>query len=817
MKAGLGGSEGRRMMECIVFGRRPWMASRLVMVLAVVLAIDALTIGPVSARSPVRTPLHPAPSAATAPAAPLAPAPAVPLDATATPPPAVDPTAIQTVPAAAVAATAATPTLATIFGAVPVPVQPQDPRLAQVFAIFDSGCAQCHQAGKLSGPGAAGGVANILDLAALAREPHLIRRGEPDASRLYQVMLDRHHPLDLGSDLNWPGADEIARVRTWIEEIPLDTACEKSAKISADDVAKAIDAAVVAAGEAAAQELRFVTLTHLANACTPRLEMEAYRQGVAKLLNSLSWGAQPIAPVAIDEAKTVLAFKLSDIGWVDEHWNALARAEPKAFALDLAGQIKAPGANTRPIRGDWLAHAAAQPPYYGELLGLPPTLDETARLLGISRHNDANSHGIRAAIRTSSLTRGPRVIERHQADTRRMWMVYDFADSVGEHDVFERPLGGVKGAPEKSQFRADAVRVMFGLPNGFLGYGLFEPDGHRIEQLPQRLETDPAHSAGVTVAGSSCLSCHTAGLKPFSDAMRNHVTSEKFTGPREVKDQTLALYETANEWARVLDEDGYRYRRALIQAGIDPDLTVHGLEPIAALAKRYDQGVDLASAAAEAAMTPEAFDKALSQAQLTDRALALRLREGLLSRAEINSVLAAINAKVPTDQPGIPTIAGAGLKLALWTDSALYKPGDLMTVYARPSAPCHLTLISVNTAGKATVLFPSEFDPDNLVRPDAPLTLPGDKAHYQFRLKETGAESIIAQCQTVQKFPTGIEPDYDHQRFTVLGSYENFLRTSYGLEGEAARTRKAKPAGAKDAKDAKDEQTARSAVRIIVR
>ncbi len=706
---------------------------------------------------------------------------------------------------------------------------PQDPRLAQVFAIFDGACAQCHQTGKITGAGPAGGLANILELATIAEEPHLVRRGEPDASRLYQVVLDRHLPLELGADVaaKWPGADDVARLRTWIEELPAAPVCD-GPKITAGDVAKAIDAAVERAGEAAAQELRFVSLAHLANACASPALLDGYRQGVAKLLNSLSWGAQPMALTAIDDAKTLFAFKLSDIGWVDEHWSALARAEPKAFALDLSGQIKGPGANARPIRGDWLASTAAQPAFYAELLGLPPTLDDTSRLLGISRVNDpAGPHGLRAGLKTSTVTRGPRVIERHQVDTRRMWLAYDFADGLGEHDIFERPLGGVKGASDKAQFRADNVRLMFGLPNGFLAYGLFEPDGHRIDQLPQRLELSPSQTAGTTLTGQSCISCHAAGPKPFTDTMRAHVTSEKFSGTREVRDQSLAIYETVNEWTRILDEDSYRFRRAQIQAGIDPDLTVDGFEPTSALAYRYGRAVDLATVAGEAALTLAALDARLSTLVLADRALVPRLREGLLTRTEANVVLGALQAKGGAD-PLAPVAASttAGLKLALWTDAAVYRPGDLMTVYAQPSAPCHLTLISVNGAGKATVLFPSEFDPDNFVRPETPLTLPSAKAPYQFRLKELGAETLVAQCQTATKLQSGVEPDYERQRFTSLGSYENFLRTSYGLEGDPAKQRGSKLVKStqgkesKDPKDGKDpmaQQTARSAVRIVVR
>jgi mono/diheme cytochrome c family protein len=776
---------------------------------------------PASARPPIRTEKQPAvqptpPAVATPadipPASPAAEMPAGSTDSTAASPPAL---AQEPAPTTITAPAAPAPSIA----------PPEDPRFAQVFAVFDANCAQCHQTGKLTQPGPSGALASILDLPQLARQSHLVRPGQPDASLLYQVLLDRHRPLELASDLKWPGADDIARVRTWIAELPAQTAaCTQKMPITTDDIAAVVDAAVTAAGEAAARELRFITLAHLANACATPAEMEGYRQAITKVLNSLSWGAQPVAPIALDEAKTVLSFKLSDIGWVEEHWNALARAEPKAIATDLAAKLKAPAANARPIRGDWLAYAATRPPFYAELLGLPPTLDETARLLGINRSKDsADGRGMRAGLRASTITRGPRVVERHQADTRRFWLAHDFADGLGEHDIFERPLGGVRGAPEKGQFRDDGQRLIFSLPNGFFAFALYESDGHRIDQLPQRLELDPSRSAGATLAAQSCLSCHTAGLKPFTDQMRSHLGSDKFVGPREVKDHALTLYDTQNDWVRVLDEDGYRYRRAMIQAGIDPDLTIGGIELTTALGNRYTRNVDLKLAAAELGVLPDALDARLADTAFASRSLGHRLRQGLLSRTDANRLLLALNVPpATTPDPKSQTIApaGASIALALWTGQTVYKTGELLTVYAQPSAACYLTLISVNAAGKATVLFPSEFDPDNLVRPDAPFALPGDKAHYQFRLKDPGTETVVARCQTQAKFPAGVEPDYERQRFTVLGSYDNFLRTSYSLDTDAARQRAAAKAPAKDAKPAagqQSESTARAAVSITIK
>ncbi len=715
-----------------------------------------------------------------------------------------------------------------------VPPPPEDPRLAQVYAIVDGACVQCHQSGKLTRPYPGGGLANILDLERIAREPQLVRRGEPDASRLYQVLLDRHRPVEIGPEAAWPDAEGVLRVRTWIEELP--QAARECPLIGDADIARTIDDTVRAAGETEGRDLRFISLVPLANACASPSNLEAYRQGVSRLLNSLSWGARPINPAAVGPANALIVFKLSDIGWIDEHWTALARAEPPGLARDLSGLVTAPGANSRPIRGDWLAWAASQPPFYAELLGLPPTLDDTYRLLGIRSDNDpATLRNARAAVKASAITRGPRVIERRSAESRTLWTAFDMFDLFGDREPLERPLGGVSGVPEPYQFRADGKRAMFTLPNGFLAFMLTAPDGRRIDQLAPRLDVDAAHVIGTSNAGLACLGCHSAGPKPFLDAVRPHVGGEKFAGPREIKEMTLSIYPPNSEWVRILDDDGYRYRRATIQAGIDPDLSIDGLDPLVALARRYLLPVDIEGAAAEADLSPDDFGKALDAAALPDATLAPRLRQGTLLRSQVNDVLARIKPAATQPQPGMvaaqPPPAETGLGLALWTDRPSYKAGDLVTIFPKASSACHLTLISLNGTGKATVLYPNEFDPDNLIQPGEPVRVPAPAAQYQFRFKDKGRETVIGTCQLLAETLPGIETDYERQRFTSLGSYENFIRSSFALDAEGRRAQATPPAekprqsrlaAAKEAKsdavkpEGKTEETARAAVRLVI-
>jgi hypothetical protein len=129
-----------------------------------------------------------------------------------------------------------------------------------------------------------------------------------------------------------------------------------------------------------------------------------------------------------------------------------------------------------------------------------------------------------------------------------------------------------------------------------------------------------------------------------------------------------------------------------------------------------------------------------------------------------------------------------GLDLVLWSDRDRYKPGDLVRFGARVSADCNLTLISLDTVGRATVLFPNEFEQTNLVTAGRDIAIPGSGAPYQLRAKDRGRETLVGICATAQKLPEGINPDYERQRFTMLGSWANFVGQAYTDEGSERRS-----------------------------
>ena len=76
--------------------------------------------------------------------------------------------------------------------------------------------------------------------------------------------------------------------------------------------------------------------------------------------------------------------------------------------------------------------------------------------------------------------------------------------------------------------------------------------------------------------------------------------------------------------------------------------------------------------------------------------------------------------------------------LALTSDKSTYRVNDLPVFIIRSGKDCHLTLINVEADGNGTVIFPNQFQQDNLLPARTEVKFPGDSAPFQFRLKDPG-------------------------------------------------------------------------------
>src|SRR5262249_59270325 len=84
---------------------------------------------------------------------------------------------------------------------------------------------------------------------------------------------------------------------------------------------------------------RYFTLTHLANAGYNEDQLQTYRHGLSKLINSLSWSRKVKVPTPIDPARTVLRIDLRDYLWDDGVWLSILDRYP--YGLRSEGQAAA--------------------------------------------------------------------------------------------------------------------------------------------------------------------------------------------------------------------------------------------------------------------------------------------------------------------------------------------------------------------------------------------------------------------------------------------------------------------------------------------
>lgn len=792
-------------------------------------------------RSLVRVILAAALIAAGSPAA-RAQGPAAPATATDQPAAVVTPPASSAPPAGADAEAAAMPAAP----AIAIPPPPEDPTTAKVYALFDRNCARCHQVGKLQGRLPARRIGNILKLDALVRDPSLVRPGNPDGSRLYTVLQSRQAPHDFPVDEI--GGPELDAVRQWLQTVKVETACPNANRVTRSAVADAIRASVAAKPSGA--DLRFVTLTHLHNACAGETEMQVYREAVSRVINGLSWGLEPVVPQAIDAEKTVLAVDIAKLGWANKQWERLASVYPYFDADGLKRELAAldPDGKGLVLRGDWLAAAAGRAPLYYDLLGLPDRL--TTMLASLKVDANANApHARRIGVKASGFIRGSRLLQRHAFANGAAWLSYDYASTPGRPDLFDAPGGpGTRGAP-----RPDSSLLHFNLPNGFQAFYMANGEGLRLNELPASVVREDVHAGGRVIAGAACLACHDGRLQPATDEMRLRVQNDTAI-PRDIRERLLALHVPKEDMAKLYEEDAERLAKATSAASLTPGLTLDGLDPVIALQARFDRTVSLAELARELDV-PQSRIAALSTRSAAGRAgdLFQRIIHGPVSRRAVEvaipEVLAALglekaqgDASVPRTTellaPEDPALQDdtreVTTRLVLKTGPATFKVGEALSITVRSREACYLTLINIDRYGRGAVVYPNDFDQANLLEAGKELKIPADGAPYQFRLRDAGRETIVGICLGGPKPPFAIKHDFERQRFTELGDYRAFLNRSAAADAQdrngtpapEARTRavarskrgraEPAPAAAAPALPARVEYQARNAIQVTV-
>ncbi len=533
--------------------------------------------------------------------------------------------------------------------------QAQDTLGQQAYAILENKCFNCHGTGGSF-------TENLL----IQNRDQLIATGsvvpnDPNTSELYLRLISTDTAKRMPLAQPALSDNAIATIRDWITQGAPDWEVEQDINfITTDTLLNTIQEHLTTLESYERPYARYFSLTHLYNAGETAENLQAYRNALSKLVNSLSWGHDIIQPTPINPTQTLLYIDLRHYEWDewdtrDDVWERIEQdypytrefnAETEAERVEKLAQIRQDTESNVPfIHADWFLATASLPPLYHDILRLPDTDLALEQQLGINvARNIQQSPGIRvsrAGIVDSGVSKNNRVVERHTSSYGAYWKSYDFAGSVGAQNIRTHPLS----------FQHDGGEIVFNLPNGLQAYYISDDKGNRIDKAPTDIVSNPAASDPAVRNGLSCIGCHTEGMKTFDDVMRT--TIQLTENPNYDKTQALRLYVGQDKMDTLLEQDTQKYRQALVKA---TGAGFEDIEPVHRAHEVFEQPLDATDAAAALGLKTEAFIQQIQDKQsLQNLGFTSLLSGGTINRdawtAQFADIVNAINSDDSTVDP----------------------------------------------------------------------------------------------------------------------------------------------------------------------
>ncbi|MBI3725805.1 hypothetical protein HY251_17905, partial [bacterium] len=394
--------------------------------------------------------------------------------------------------------------------------------------------------------------------------------------------------------------------------------------------------AAIAKDLAAAPELdrasfRYLTLAHLANAGRTDDELQGWRNGLSKLVNSLSWKKKIAVPTAVDATKTTLRLDLRDYDWTASTWEKIVARYPYAI-----------GKGTIAVRGDWFLAAASAPPLYHEILQLPESDLELEKLVGVDVEKDiAQGAAKRAGFHASGVDAHSRLVERHASRYGAYWKSYEFRDDDGTRNFWVRPIAPIRvseGASRQASeldFQHDANEIVFNLPNGLQAYMVVDANGARRDRVPVEIGWNREAKAGSVAIrnGVSCMGCHVQGIRAdHEDVIRGYHNLANSVDRKLYEDAAVEavkkLYPPRPDMKKLVEQDRAVYRKAVEATGATIGKKT---DVVTALAEHHAQDVDTRLAAAELGLKEDALLEKLARSPVAGLE-PLAKRGGLVTR-----------------------------------------------------------------------------------------------------------------------------------------------------------------------------------------
>ena len=604
-----------------------------------------------------------------------------------------------------------------------------DALAARVKEIFRARCLECHGVAKANA-----GV-KILDHALLLEKEKLVPN-KPEESAVYYLPAATDDSVMPPQGRTRLPPEDIDTIRKWIlagaPAFPADASPPSElakGEAGTEYILKKMLAHLREVRLEDRRHLRFFSINHLLVAGATADELEVHREALAKTVNHLSWESRIARPKPIDSAKTVFVLDLREVGW---QVTPFADAEGRQFAdvnlFDLAlleypygvvptdsetfdrlaEEYLIPAAQVRPVpfvRADWFVSTVLQPPLYEDFLRLPFTLAELETKLDLDSAADVrNSVARRAGMTVSGVSRNNRVVERHPSRYGAYWKSFDFKSNRGPENIFKDPIN----------FREAGGEMIFNLPNGLQGYFVANANGDRVDAAPTEIVVDKFADDKIVRNGLSCIRCHDAGMKSFTDTVRGALLKLPAVAAFD-KVAALRLFAEQKEMDALLKEDGERFMTAMQKVLGKQQKS----EPLIRVSHRFlENPLTLAQAAGDLGLADSHQLEAVFRLPQFSALGLLPLASGGVVRRDawedyfdhavrglgLGIPLAPLDGLSRRDYPAGAAPFAVDLKTN--KKNNVFEPGDqlVVSVTNRSEKTLHIELIGTSTQGKKVIL-----------------------------------------------------------------------------------------------------------------
>jgi len=376
-------------------------------------------------------------------------------------------------------------------------------------------------------------------------------------------------------------ADEKGLFEEWANTgFPENTECAKtSGTITLDTVETFVLNDLSKLDDVGRVNARYLISANKLNAGASEDSNLQYTAGIQKSLNTISRSRDLITVGSIDSSKSIYRVDLKSFGLNANDWNLVITADQIKFeSFTTKGLlIKQLTGSARPwMHSDNFTFTSQQPAIFNQLAQVPATRVGLFQKVGLDFQGNFDTfEALLAGFNGSPISLNKnRLLSRHETRDGYMWVTYDSVDigGVAQRNLFEFPFLAETGGSKIFNFAAS--EIIYSLPNGLQGYALYNAADQRQDAAPLNVVNDTETPFDPEIKnGISCHRCHSKGVIPAKDQIRNHVTQNASEFNANDVEIARAFFRDAAAVSASFTVDNKRFAKALSELGIDVNKT----------------------------------------------------------------------------------------------------------------------------------------------------------------------------------------------------------------------------------------------------